>query len=156
MEFGERLKIPFCRNTYSPSLFTEGPDALLKIIIRDAAKMRKAAAGVSYPAVGIKDIEVNGFGPPEGVPVNPYATGIPKTAAHPNAAKLYLNWCLSKEGQTFMIKEQGNLTSLKEAPVYPEGFDPKIEKAWYPKFDEYVKLHADWVAQWDKTFGYRQ
>jgi thiol-disulfide isomerase/thioredoxin len=36
---------------------------------RDAAKMRKAAAGVSYPAVGIKDIEVNGFGPPDGVPV---------------------------------------------------------------------------------------
>jgi cytochrome c biogenesis protein CcmG/thiol:disulfide interchange protein DsbE len=36
---------------------------------RDAAKMRKAAAGVSYPAVGIKDIEVNGFGAPDGVPV---------------------------------------------------------------------------------------
>src|SRR6185312_1667148 len=50
----------------------------------------------------------------------PSATGIPKTAAHPNAAKLFLNWCLSKEGQTFMIKELGNLTSLKEAPVYPE------------------------------------
>ena len=59
--------------------------------------------------------------PPEGAPVNPYATGIPKTAAHPNAAKLFLNWCLSKEGQTFMIKELGNLTSLKEPPVYPEG-----------------------------------
>src|SRR5213079_3267281 len=49
--------------------------------------------------------------PPEGVPANPYATGIPKTATHVNAARLYLNWCLSKEGQTCMIKEQGNLTS---------------------------------------------
>jgi cytochrome c biogenesis protein CcmG/thiol:disulfide interchange protein DsbE len=36
---------------------------------RDAAKMRKVAAGISYPAVGIKDIEVNGFGAPDGVPV---------------------------------------------------------------------------------------
>jgi cytochrome c biogenesis protein CcmG, thiol:disulfide interchange protein DsbE len=36
---------------------------------RDAAKMRKAAAALSYPAVGIKDIEVNGFGAPDGVPV---------------------------------------------------------------------------------------
>ena len=94
--------------------------------------------------------------PPEGVPANPYATGIPKTAAHPNAAKLYLNWSLSKEGQSFMIREQGNLTSLKEAPVYPEGFDPKVVKVWYPNFDQYLKLHADWVADWDKTFGYRQ
>ena len=96
------------------------------------------------------------FFPPEGAPVNPYATGIPKTAAHPNAAKLFLNWCLSKEGQTFMIKELGNLTSLKEAPVYPEGFDPKVVKVWYPDFDQYVKLHASWVAEWDKIFGYRQ
>jgi iron(III) transport system substrate-binding protein len=96
------------------------------------------------------------FFPPEGSPVNPYATGIPKTATHPNAAKLFLNWCLSKEGQTFMIKELGNLTSLKVPPAFPEGFDPKIVKVWYPKFDDYVKLHAAWVADWDKIFGYRQ
>jgi iron(III) transport system substrate-binding protein len=96
------------------------------------------------------------FFPPEGAPANPYASGIPKTAAHPNAAKLFLNWCMSKEGQTFMIKEFGNLTALKDPPVYPEGFDPKVVKVWYPKFDEYVKLHAEWVAEWDKTFGYRQ
>jgi cytochrome c biogenesis protein CcmG, thiol:disulfide interchange protein DsbE len=38
-------------------------------LARDAAKMRKVAAGLAYPAVGIKDIEVNGFGAPEGVPV---------------------------------------------------------------------------------------
>jgi iron(III) transport system substrate-binding protein len=94
--------------------------------------------------------------PPEGVPANPYATGIPKTAKNVNAARLYLNWCLSKEGQTFLIKEQGNLTSLKEVPINPEGFDPKVVKIWYPNFDQYVKLHADWVAEWDKTFGYRQ
>ena len=81
------------------------------------------------------------FFPPEGAPVNPYATGIPKTAAHPNAAKLFLNWSLSIEGQTFMIKELGNLTSLKVAPVYPKGFDPKVVKVWLPKFDQYVRLH---------------
>src|SRR5437867_5604848 len=33
--------------------------------------------------------------PPEGVPLNFYATGVTKTAANPNAAKLFLNWCLS-------------------------------------------------------------
>src|SRR6185312_13183823 len=66
----------------------------------------------------------------DGAPINPYATGIPKTAQHPNAAKLFLNWCLSKEGQTYMIKELGNLTSLKEVPFYPEGFDPKVVKVW--------------------------
>ncbi len=93
---------------------------------------------------------------PEGAPVNPYASGIPKTAAHPNAARLFLNWCLSKEGQSFGIKEQGNLTSLKEAPVYPKGFDPKVVKLWVPNFEQYVKLHKDWVEDWNKTYNYRQ
>jgi len=45
---------------------------------------------------------------------------------------------------------------LKVAPIYPEGFDPKVVKVWYPNFDQYVKLHASWVADWDKIYGYRQ
>ena len=56
-----------------------------------------------------------------------------------------------------MIKELGNLTSLKEPPVYPEGLrSRRWSRSGIPKFDEYVKLHATWVAEWDKTFGYRQ
>ena len=96
------------------------------------------------------------FFPPEGVPVNPYASGVPKTAKNPNAAKLFLNWNLSVEGQTYMIKELGNLTSLKNPPLWPEGFDPKKVKLWFPKFDEYVKLHSAWVEEWNKTYNYRQ
>ena len=94
--------------------------------------------------------------PPEGVPVNFYATGVTKTAANPNAGKLFLNWCLSTEGQVFQIQTLGNLTALKNPPVYPPGYDPKVVKAWAPNFDEYVKLHAQWVEEWNKTYGYRQ
>jgi iron(III) transport system substrate-binding protein len=93
---------------------------------------------------------------PEGAPVNPYASGIPKTAAHPNAARLFLNWCMSVEGQTFMIKQQGNLTSLKKAPFYPKGFDPDKVKLWVPDFKQYVALHQQWVDDWNKTYNYRQ
>jgi len=94
--------------------------------------------------------------PPEGVPITPYASGIPKTAAHPNAARLYLNWCLSVEGQAFMNKHQGNLSSLKKQPVYPKGFDPDKVKVWVPNFEQFVALHKDWVEEWDKTYNYRQ
>ena len=96
------------------------------------------------------------FFPPEGAPVTPFAAGVPKTAAHPNAARLFLNWCLSEEGQAFMIKEQGNLTSLKKAPFYPEGFDPKVVKVWVPNYEQFVKLQKDWLEEWNKTYGYRQ
>ena len=94
--------------------------------------------------------------PPEGIPVNPYADAIPKTAANPNAAKLFLNWCLSEEGQAFMIKRFGNLTSLKKAPLNPEGLDPNVAKVWLPNFEQYEKLRNEWVEEWNKVYGYRQ
>jgi iron(III) transport system substrate-binding protein len=96
------------------------------------------------------------FFPPEGAPVTPFAAGIPKTAAHPNAARLFLNWCLSEEGQAFMIKELGNLTSLRKAPFYPEGFDPKVVKVWVPDYQQFVQLQAGWIEEWNKIYGYRQ
>ena len=45
---------------------------------------------------------------------------------------------------------------MVRAPVYPEGFDPKVVKVWLPDFDQYVKLHASWVEEWNKIYGYRQ
>ncbi len=96
------------------------------------------------------------FFAPEGAPVTPFSAGIPKTAANPNAARLFLNWCLSEEGQTFMIKDLGNLTSLKKAPIYPEGFDPKVVKVWVPNYEQFVKLQTGWIEEWNKIYGYRQ
>ncbi len=67
-----------------------------------------------------------------------------------------MNWCLSKEGQAFMIQTQGNLTSLKTPPVYPKNFDSKVVKVWLPKFDEFENLRAGWVEEWNKIYGHRQ
>jgi iron(III) transport system substrate-binding protein len=78
------------------------------------------------------------FFPPEGVPVNPYASGIPKTAANPNAARLFLN-----------------LTSLKTPPVFPEGYDPKVVKVWVPEMKD-DGLRGAWIDEWNRTYGYRQ
>jgi iron(III) transport system substrate-binding protein len=63
---------------------------------------------------------------------------------------------MSVEGQTFGIKQQGNLSSLKKVPAYPKGFDPDKVKLWVPNFEQYVALHKDWVEAWNKTYNYRQ
>ena len=99
---------------------------------------------------------VQTFFPPEGIPIVPYATGIPKTAKSPNAAKLFLDWSMSDEGQIHSIKDHGNLTSLKTPPYNPPGFDPKVAKLWVPKFEEFESLRTTWIPEWNKTFGYRQ
>jgi len=94
--------------------------------------------------------------PSDGVPLNYYAAGVTKASANPNAAKLFLNWNMSNEGQAFHIKELGYLTALKDPPFNPPGYDPKVIKAWSPKFEEYVKLRDSWIEEWNKTYGYRQ
>ena len=94
--------------------------------------------------------------PSDGVPLNYYAAGVTKTAANSNAAKLFLNWNMSEEGQAFHIKELGYLTALKNPPFNPPGYDPKVIKPWSPKFEEYVKLRNEWIDEWNKTYGYRQ
>src|SRR4029078_2163504 len=77
---------------------------------------------------------------PEGVPIIPYAARIPKTAKSPNAARLFMNWRLSREGQTFAIKSLGNITSMKEPPAFPKGWGPKVIKGWGPKGEELEKM----------------
>lgn len=93
---------------------------------------------------------------PEGVPIIPYADGITKASKSPNAARLFLNWRLSKDAQSFAIAKLGNITSLKDPPAYPKGWDPKTVKVWVPKFDEFEKLRASWLEEWNKTYNYRQ
>jgi iron(III) transport system substrate-binding protein len=93
---------------------------------------------------------------PEGVPIIPYADGITKTSKSPNAAKLFMNWRLSKEGQAFAITKLGNITSMKEPPAFPKGWDPKTVKVWVPKNDEFESLRDKWLEEWNKAYGYRQ
>ena len=41
LEFGDRAKIPFAWNTYEPDLFHKGSDNLIKLVERDAQRMRQ-------------------------------------------------------------------------------------------------------------------
>jgi len=50
MQLGERSRLPFSWNTFEPNLFKEGAGALIKLVERDAAKM-KHEYGVDLVAV---------------------------------------------------------------------------------------------------------
>src|SRR4029077_1420010 len=99
------------------------------------------------------------FFPPEGVPVTVFASGIAKGGGHPNAAKLFLDWALSREGQALMV-ELGSFSALSEAPM-PPGVDPGAIKTgaiktWYSDEDEVEKIFKSWSDDWNKAYNYRQ
>jgi iron(III) transport system substrate-binding protein len=55
----------------------------------------------------------------EGTHVSPASGGLSvfNRAPHPNAAKLYVNWILSKEGQTIYIRASGYVSARLDAPT---------------------------------------
>jgi iron(III) transport system substrate-binding protein len=137
-----------------PRLYPSGAP-LSDALVRGEVTVAPLVHNIIYPKVRDGAPVTIAF-PPEGVPVVPYASGIPKTAQRPNAARLFLDFMLSEEGQIFSIKEQGNLTSLKVPPALPQGFDPKLDKIWVPNYEQSEKLHDPWLEEWNKVFGYRQ
>src|SRR5215218_9672629 len=88
------------------------------------------------------------FFAPEGVPVTVFCAGITKGAAHPNAAKLFLDWALAREGQALMV-ELGSFASMTNAPM-PPGVDAKAIKTWYPDDAEIEKIIKPWTDDWNK------
>jgi iron(III) transport system substrate-binding protein len=94
------------------------------------------------------------FFAPEGVPVTVFCSGIARDASHPNAAKLFMDWALSREGQALMV-ELGSFSSLANAPM-PPGVDASAIKAWYPDEAEVERIFKAWTEEWNKTYGYRQ
>jgi ABC-type Fe3+ transport system substrate-binding protein len=94
--------------------------------------------------------------PAEGVPCFTFAAGITATSKRPAAAQLYLDWCLSEEGQGMLIRDLGHLTSLKKSPAPTPGLDPAIQKLWFPDRSESDRVRDQWLAEWSKAFGLRQ
>lgn len=92
--------------------------------------------------------------PPEGVPIAPSAAGIPKSAAHPNAARLFLGWSLSEEGQRQWIESRGGFSMLRNAPL-PDGVAGAVP-LWLPDFTEFDTLREPWTREWNALFGYNQ
>jgi iron(III) transport system substrate-binding protein len=137
-----------------PKLFPSGAP-LSDAVVRGEVGIAPLIFNIVYPKIQA-GAPIDAAYPPEGVPIVPYGSGIPKTARHPNAARLWMDWALSAEGQAYQISDQGNMTALKNPPVAPPRFDPKAAKVWSPDFAQFQSLHDEWLADWNKTYGYRQ
>ena len=84
-----------------------------------AGMAQKVAAGEYAGAAEMSDfhlknlrdaaasVPLRGVWPKEGVPSEPWTTAILKRAPHPNAARLFLDFLLSREGQTLYVETMG-------------------------------------------------
>lgn len=137
-----------------PKLFPSGAP-LSDAVVRGEIGIAPLIFNIVYPKKQA-GAPIDAVYPSDGIPICPYGSGILKSAKHAGAARLWMDWCLSDEGQSQSIRDQGNLTALKNPPLIPVGFNPKTDKAWTPDFQQFQTLHDAWLEDWNKTYGYRQ
>jgi iron(III) transport system substrate-binding protein len=121
-------------------------------IIRGEVQVATLLVNASFPQAKAGAPIATVF-PTEGIPLTPSAAGIFTTAKHPNAAKVLMNWCLSKEGQDAAVEQNGYFSTL-EGAARPKGCPADLE-LWLPDNDEFEKLRDAWIAEWNTIYNYR-
>lgn len=94
--------------------------------------------------------------PPEGAPSQSQVVGIIGPTKRPNAAKAYVNFLLSQEGQTSWNEIQGS-PSARTDVNYPGQPDMSKVKIIVPTdMDDYALTanHAEFVKLWNKITGF--
>lgn len=134
-------------------LFPSGAPAT-DAIIRGEAKTGAQQTNIVIPRMK-EGAPIACIIPPEGVPLTSYGAGIPKSAKNVNAARLFLNWMLSREGQEAFVNDSGGFSALIDGPA-PTASDISSIKPWFPKMDDYINLQSTWVDEWNKLHNYRQ
>ncbi len=83
----------------------------------------------------------------EGGVIGPGAGGlaVPAVPAHPQAAKVFVNWLLSKEGHTVFVKAYGSPGVRKDAPRegIPSQMYPDPDEKFYMDTEEYIVYRGD-------------
>ena len=97
--------------------------------------------------------KIEGVYPKDGAPTNTRPVAIPANAPHPNAAKLFLNWRLSEEGQILMQDGFGMRSVRKGIPPV-KGLAP-TEDIKVLIFDpEKVRpVRKEIINRWRSVFG---
>jgi iron(III) transport system substrate-binding protein len=96
---------------------------------------------------------IEGVYPKEGAPTNTRPVAIPANAPHPNAAKLFLNWRLSEDGQIRMQDGFG-MRSVREGIPSVKGLTPmKDIKVLIFDPEKIRPVREDIINHWRSVFG---
>ena len=112
-----------------------------------------------YPAYILfksRNAKVEFVAPPDGLVATPLVVGAVNKAPHPEAAKLFVDWAMSRRGQAW-YQTNPNLyyASVRtDAPPMPTGVSLTQFKLLYPSdWDEYAKQSATFLKEWNGMLG---
>lgn len=131
----------------------DGAGATSNALLRD--EIRLGMLGYCYGVYQYRELEkapIQGVWPEEGVPIVVCPLTIHKSAPHPNAAKLFLDWALSREGQMEMVRLVGAYSGRSDVP--PAKGNPALssfKKMYVEDIDEYAAGLKSFEEVWKKV-----
>lgn len=97
--------------------------------------------------------------PTDGVPSYGQWFGLAKGAKHPNAAKVFINWQMSKFGQTAVAEKAGDYPVISGVPGPDFNGTPlpsreEVELIPMESDHEYISKRDEYQKEWFAIFGY--
>jgi iron(III) transport system substrate-binding protein len=112
-----------------------------------------------YPAYILfksRGAKVEFVAPADGLVATPLVVGAVNKAPHPEVAKLFVDWAMSKRGQEW-YQTNPNLyyaSVRNDAPPMPTGVSLTQFKLLYPQdWDDYAKQSATFLKEWNGMLG---
>jgi iron(III) transport system substrate-binding protein len=97
--------------------------------------------------------------PEDGTPMFNFYIAQVAGSENPNAAQVYINWAMSKAGQSVLATEGGDYAVHEEAasPVIAGEELPPLDEVnpFVAEAEDWVGLRDQWISEWNTVFGYR-
>lgn len=160
-EFGDGWAQDFMKRLFSevrPQQRKEGANAMLALAVAGEYHASLPAADYRTKQYADRGAPLS-WHCPEPIPMAVSQMGILKGNPHPNAARMWVNWLLSKEGQIAQFR--GDLATpvhrdlqLPEFVAYPEQIKGRKIAVRVPDLlVEIDKLNKDWMQHWTRVGG---
>lgn len=132
-----------------PQMF-DGGGAVVNAVASGKADLGLVSGSSVYSAI-LEGAPLAYVLPEEGLPAVTFTIAILKAAKHPNAARLFVNWYLSKEGQAQIVKIRGADSPRKDVEA-PQGRPSANAKIIVPPLVESEAVRTQWMKEWYDTF----
>jgi iron(III) transport system substrate-binding protein len=133
-----------------PQMF-DGGGAVVNAVASGKADLGLVGGSVSYGAIRDGAPLVESM-PADGVPGVVFSIAVLKAAKHPNAARLFVNWYLSKEGQAELVRLRGVDSPRKDVDPPPGRNSATPARIVVPTVAETQPVRAEWTKQWFEIF----
>jgi iron(III) transport system substrate-binding protein len=133
-----------------PVMF-DGGGAVANAVASGKVDLGIVGSSVSYGAIQ-EGAPLGEAIPEDGLPGVIYSIAVLKAAKHPSAARLFVNWYLSKEGQETLVRVRGIDSPRKDVAPIAGRTPAGGTKIVVPTVEETEPVRSAWTKEWFELF----